>query len=393
MHHLRTLALQAVMIILLLEVGLRVLAGLQGLPPRLQTSARHVVGGDAPVTGIYQYLMTDISHQFALLPDLQSVRVEIGTEAHFNFSTISLWNSRYGIRNRYVDYKVEAVFVGDSFTFCFTDGVDCWVRRFERESGLGSVNLGIPGTASVSHLNMLKQFATPLRPRLVIWQFFGNDFNEDYGFAVTRGELERHTTPYEIPVPPLLSRGVVVDTLRDTSVLFAVLDTLLGNDIAYLPDYQRLFVPPYVAEYGEHRLLFGQGYELAVMDLDNPNNRAGIPYTRQALIEAQALIESWGGTLIVVLMPTREQAYEHVTTPPLGERMGIYDQPYSTMLALCEELDVLCADPLPTFKQYAVSNEHLYYTDDMHLNPRGNDVLAQFLIEWLGQRQLLYPPQ
>ncbi len=380
---------QLLVISLLLEFSLRTLA--DRLPPRLAVGAARVLNDARFQVDTVRYVMSDGDHGMALLPDLDKVTQQVSPEVSFTFSTRSLWGSRFGFRNPYVDYAVDVAVVGDSFSFCFTEYADCWVTRFQQETGLGVVNLGQPGTASVSHLNMIRTFAAPLRPRLVLWQFFGNDFNEDYGFAVARGEIDAPEDAMELDIPPPPDELGLVRWLRGHSVAFAVLDITLGNFWPYASDFQRLYDEPYQVTYGEHTLQFGQPYELQVMDMSDPRNSTGLTYSRSSLAEADALVDGWGGQLAVILMPTREQVYAHLTQPLMpAEDFAAYGAAYDAMRDLCSELDLLCFDPLPSLQAYAQAGEHLYYSDDLHLNPRGNDVLQEMVWRWLGGYGLLY---
>ncbi len=94
---------------------------------------------------------------------------------HFTVTTETLWGSRAAFRTRQelVDRHVDAVAVGDSFTFCFTDENDCWVQRLGQLTDRNIINLGITSTGSVSHQRVLASFGMPLKPPLVIWQWFG----------------------------------------------------------------------------------------------------------------------------------------------------------------------------------------------------------------------------
>ncbi len=374
----------------LLEGGLRLLA--HRLPPRLAIGANFVLTGEQYQSDqVVSFMRTDIDHGIVLNPGLEHVQQAISPEVTIEFSTISLWGSRFGFRTRYVDYIVEMVAVGDSFTFCFTAYDDCWVRRFEIETGLGSVNLGQPGTASVSHLNMIRDYARPLAPRLVLWQFFGNDFNEDYGYGIMRGAVDADESTITLEAPPRPADSGLVTWLRHNSVAFAVLEVALGNEWPYLADYQRLFDEQYSAQVGDTVLRFGQSYELQVMDMTDERTIIGMQFTRASLEEAQRIVSEWGGTLAVIIIPTREQVYAHVTEPLMGaDALDLLDGPRQAVLTMCDELALLCFDPLPLLQQRAQAGEILYYSDDLHLNAQGNAVLAEMIWRWLGGLGLLY---
>ncbi|PJF28691.1 MAG: hypothetical protein CUN52_12185, partial [Phototrophicales bacterium] len=139
---------------------------------------------------------------------------------------------------------------------------------------------------------------------------------------------------------------------------------------------------------------FGQVYEQVALDMTDPRKIAGYPHTKQAYQDAQALVNSWDGQLVVILIPVRELVYETLTAPILGEEtMTIFRHNHQTMRDLCDELLLTCLDMLPIFAQYAQQGELLYYTEDMHLNPRGNEVLAQAVYAFLQHNGLLLKAQ
>ena len=64
--------------------------------------------------------------------------------------------------------------------------------------------------------------------------------------------------------------------------------------------------------------------------------------------------------------------------PLLGaDKLALLDQPYAMMQAFCEAENLTCLDLMPIFTPYAEAGEQLYYTTDMHLNARGNALLAE----------------
>ena len=178
----------------LLELGLRVFVA--SLPPNLQAVTNTVIRGTPFGETWDRAWIRNPEHFFILKAGLVDSLQFSTPQVRFHVNTIELWEGGgIGFRNRPVDYFVDIVVVGDSFAFCFTEHADCWVSHLEAETGMGVVNLGLPGTGSRSHQLVLRDFGSPLQPPLVIWQFFGNDFNDDYGLAVSRGELEPLDAP------------------------------------------------------------------------------------------------------------------------------------------------------------------------------------------------------
>src|SRR5690606_17404929 len=114
-----------------------------------------------------------------------------------------------------------------------------------------------------------------------------------------------------------------------------------------------------------------------------PENEYGYDQTRQALEGTKAAVEAWGGELVIVIIPTREEVYSEITEPVMGaEKLETLESARSAMLSLCEELAIECLDPTGELTERG-QNTALYYPDDMHLNAAGNTALGEILQGWL----------
>jgi len=368
---------------LLVEGAVRLAVPL--LPAPLQVAAQRVYLGESQEINRVGLMTRDIDHNFMMKTGISNALYGPGEGVAFHVSTIQIQGSRMGFRSDpfTLGDRVDVAVVGDSFSFCFTEFEDCWVTRFARSTGLATMNLAQGSTGSVSHWRFIETFGQTFMPPLVIWQFFVNDFNEDYQLAVLREEIK----PFpETVVPGVTDRtGPIVRWLRGHSVAWVVLETALFGEDAYISDFERYhFTRPYSVEYNGHTLNFGQRYEQIASNIDDPRVASGIPMTRGALEQAQKTIAGWNGKLAVFLIPTREEVYRALTAPIMGEgAVNLLGAPRRKMLELCEDLDLTCLDLLPILQAYAAQGEHLYYTDDMHLNPRGNEVVAKEVEAWL----------
>jgi hypothetical protein len=371
---------------LLLEVLIR--AAVPVLPPALQLAAERAQKGEALDINRLQLMTMDTDHNFMMRPNVENELYSPKQSVVFRVSTVQILNSRMGFRTYPISQgdEIDVAVVGDSFSFCFTEFEDCWVTQFEANTGLRTMNLAQGATGSISHWNFIDTFGRAFQPPLVIWQWFGNDFNEDYQLAVTRGETqslgETVIPDYENESPAPLR------WLRSNSVAWVVIEQALFGEGAYISDFERYhFTPAHEAEVAGQMLQFGQKYEQIAMNVDDPRVAYGIPTTREALRSAKETVEGWGGELVVFLVPTREEVYSNVTAPLLGENLNIYARARETMVGLCDELQLTCYDLLPDLENY--TDELLYYVDDLHLNPRGNQVVEELVRKWLIDLDLI----
>lgn len=90
-------------------------------------------------------------------------------------------SDQYGFNNPKSAWEnPEAVFIGDSFTHgaCVPQGDD-FAGNF-RKQGVSSVNLGIGGTGSLIQLGVLKEYGSLVKPKVVFWMYYSEDLRDNY---------------------------------------------------------------------------------------------------------------------------------------------------------------------------------------------------------------------
>jgi hypothetical protein len=302
-------------------------------------------------------------------------------QVKFTVNTETLWGSRVGFRTTQsqVDHYVDGVAIGDSFTFCFTDEEDCWIQILSRQSQHNFINMGIVGTGSSSHLRILQDFGQPLKPSVVLWQWFGNDANEDYGLAYLRGETDIVST-----VAP--TGDFDLSWWERNSAVYSLLDLLLSKDAEFEATLWK--VDRYCDQAGSLHLCFGQPYLWGAFDMKSPQNSYGQKRSESAILSARDLTQTWGGQFVVVVMPPKELVYQEMAEPLVGrEHITLLKENYQTMQTFCTAEALTCLDLLTVFREYAAQGKQIYYTDDIHLNPLGNQVLADYLNTWLAETE------
>jgi SGNH hydrolase-like domain, acetyltransferase AlgX len=300
----------------------------------------------------------------------------------FHVSSYAWWGGRVGFRSPQPDSgAVEAVALGDSFTFCFTEIDDCWTSILAQQTGLNLSNLGQPVTGSVSHARIYYDFvAKPelrlRQPRLVLWQFYGNDYNDDYGLASLNGTAK--TPPKPVSSSPPLPQSSLAVWLRKNSAIYLIVSSLIRGKDAGVEQ----FVDPYHTSAGNVDLWFGQGYIRQSFDMAEPRNREGEELSRQAILQTRDLVEKNGGKFVVIVMPTKEEVYRPLTEPLMGKAaVDAIAEPRLRLLDFCTAQKLTCFDLLPKLQEQ--SSIQLYYPTDQHLNAQGNHVVAAAIAELL----------
>ncbi len=304
----------------------------------------------------------------------------------FHVSTYSWWGGRVGFRSpQPQDGAVQAVALGDSHTFCFTDSAACWVDTLAAKTGLRIANLGQPVTGSVSHARRFYDFvAKPelglKQPGLVIWQFYGNDYNDDYGLAVLN---KTNKTPpaaaQSSPRPPDMS------WLGQNSAIYALLGALLrGRDEGI-----DMFVDPYRLVTDGLDISFGQSYIRDSFDMTQPRNLEGEQLSYEAILKTRDRVEKNGGKFVLTLMPTKEEVYRPLTETKMGKAaIDAIAAPRLRLLAFCTEQKLTCLDLLPALEAQAGQKVQFFFRDDPHLNAQGNRIVAAAIGEFLKAQGL-----
>ena len=289
-------------------------------------------------------------------------------------------NSQVGFRVSNIDWEpiwpVDVVVVGDSFSFCYVEYQDCWIDLLATQRGYSMINLGLVATGSISHQNVLNTFGLPHNPKVVIWQWYGNDFNDDYGFTTLYGEDAEERKGEDSVPPGWLRRNSAV-----ASIIHAIGQSRQGSQ-----QFTR-FIDPHVANIGNDNIWFGRPYIQEAFSLQEPKNQQGFELTQQAILDTQARLENEGIELIILLIPTKEEVYETWTADVMGQDLlDEISEGRNEMLQFCESNALTCLDTTQTLRDQANVGNLVYHAQDTHLNELGNQVLAEFVTSHLESK-------
>jgi hypothetical protein len=220
---------------------------------------------------------------------------------------------------------------------------------------------------------LLQKFGLLNDPCFVIWQWHGNDANEDYGMATTYMGLEPVEPPTPKPVARL--RTPLQEWLGANSAVY-VMVYLFRSSEAEQYQYTR-FVDPYRMQEGDVDIYFGRPSTLIGYDLSQPRNQVGFELGLAAIREGRDFLDKAGVPLVLLLLPTKEEVYSRLTAPQLGEeRLQIIHESRERMLLFCVAEEYLCLDATERLTTAADAGQQLYYAQDNHLNAAGNAILA-----------------
>ncbi len=254
--------------------------------------------------------------------------------------------------------------VGDSFTAALNIPREAvWTAVLERElrsRGFPSadvINLGIDGTGTDVHRDVLRAFIPRFRPQVAVVAFYANDIDD-----VLRGRFSRecyggYVLSYQDPLQRTVLRGRVDEHLRrrttrwlfDHSYLVRlVFFTVSGNNL-----FRLHFVQPTAAE-------------LEITEAVKSRRRSGV---RAIFRDLLALSRSCDCRLVVAPVPPRRRI----------------DGSLNLLRRWLGEIPLEIVDVVPAVRRMLAEDQRepadLFWVNDNHLNAYGNLLFARALVE------------
>lgn len=346
--------------VVLIEGAARLVPGL--IPIEIKTVFQQEQ--DQPLNG----LVPDEQLGYKYAPGLVDFSVPFGgNEAKqvYTLTTVSLGYEDVGFRDDGLEGDPFAVVIGDSFTACANVALEeCWVELLEQGTGQDFANLGVGGYSPQQTQRMLTTYGLPLKPKVVIWTFFGNDMNDAWRFAQFGSGAAREGQFWQHPLRAWLARNsVVYPTLSFFWYNYDFFTRLAQADGELIPRDSSLV------------------WWLTHTDLTVPELVAGLNLAEAAILTASEQLQAADAAaqFVIVILPFREQVY---ADPRLRPQLDGYNQ---ALLEFGRQHDIMVLDLTPALREVAESQPPpLYFRNDIHLNRRGNEVVAHLLRQRLG---------
>jgi hypothetical protein len=312
---------------------------------------------------------------FALRPDVEvrfpfeggSIPIRTTTHGH----------GAIGFRDVGTRGPFGAIVIGDSFVFCDEVVAEhCWVRLLADTSGVSMATLGVSGYSTLAEARMLRRYGPRFGAGLVLAGVFPNDLADNVNFddwtrsgtddlprwlQRARGRhpvsrwLEEHSTLYRLVGAAWRERGRDMHRHRAGD-----LDLVLRFD------------------------------EWWIETVTAPERHAGWPLMRASLLDMQQAATGMGARLVVLVFPTKEEAYWNVSRRylPAPERVDVDRLPRLVTRFLADHAMVGC-DLTAEIREQAGRGRQLYHRVSGHFNEEGNRVAATAIGRCLAERHLL----
>lgn len=275
-----------------------------------------------------------------------------------------------GLRGNEVnpDRRWTILALGDSFTFgAGVNFEDTFVYGLEKRlrsqfgPGVEVINAGYAGATIDHELVVFERQGLPLKPDVVILQFFANDVEE----LLQREQREKIYRQIDFPLKGYL-RHTATYVLLLKLKLHGLRRTIergpaeAQETAQHLPFRDNEYYAPALSQ------KFRRGWELYFEHLEKL-----VKETRRN-----------GIRLVILIIPDEYQV----------ARPHLFPAPQETIRAFGRLRGIPVVDPLLAFRRLMAAGEGLYLPEDGHLAPQGHAVVADLLFDALSENHIAYAP-
>ncbi|MCQ3980056.1 MAG: hypothetical protein DPW09_42100 [Anaerolineae bacterium] len=374
--------------LLLIEVLLRLLPGLLPLETHSQLSQK---AGWLAAVGLPQFLAEyralwaeDDFLRERMKPDLDTVIHGNPEYPAWPIKTSSLGGGQAGFRDTLPDgVRPYALVLGDSFGFGVgVAAEETWLEQVETQTGLTFANLSQVGASSLQEARIYQRYGRDLPAQVVFWMFFQNDLKDNLRFAQWLNPDE--DVPQAVRLPSQPCTGALHRLLKRYSLAYELLlywqHTCEYSAMTAAPTYQ-----------DDHlSLTFCLDHDICDPQVQAQMLTAGWPLTRRALQDTLALLEPTGATLVILIVPSKEQVYweQYQQVAALSPGNNI-DHMIEPLRRFCAAERLHCLDLTPVLRAEAQQGRQLYFSIDIHWNAAGHGVVAREVEKYLQRENLL----
>lgn len=343
--------------------------------------------------------------------------------------TFDVWSNNIGCLDiPYNGEPVNALLVGDSFTWGFAPFEQKWGTLLEKELGGRRVlKCGVGGYGTKQELLKAEKVldAVKQNPKLIVVGYFTNDLGDDYVFPQSvvmngalagkrflndietgaigensRETLERRmaaegTCEIDYNVPPIIKKTLcLLNQLELYKTFKDPLKTLLLKTVGR--GGASTFVSP------EHKSFWQRGALEYLSETRYPWLAAAWKSHLENIKAFKALAGKHEARLLFVVIPSKEDVYTFLPVNPSPFSPPGIDsaRPYKVLDAFFEKEHIDHLDLLPLMKPYAdetprkaLGPADLYYSRDGHLNNNGNFLAGLLVGKFVLERDYIAVPK
>lgn len=280
-----------------------------------------------------------------------------------------------GFRNASDVETASITVLGDSYTEAVNVPIEATLTsQLERISGLRVTNLGLSGYGPQQELIVLRRFALPLKPKVIVWAFYeGNDLQGMRSFELQTESLRA-------------GRLRTGPTLRQRSFVKNVLEYLRRVSSPCRPrgDADRFFGLFRLKDDTKVKMYFRE--QPLAHDL---RSSEPLPSLGQIIGEAYRLSAQRGALFVFLFVPAKYRVYSRFVEIPGESELWSWqlDDFAGSLRALVTGIsaNIGFLDLTDSLMAAAAEGVLVYFEDDSHLSPEGHRVAAKTLWSYLQE--------
>ncbi len=282
-----------------------------------------------------------------------------------------------GFRGNVKGRPLLGVAVGDAFTFGVgVEAPEAWPEQLSQLAGKNVANLGVPGHGPPQYTSVLTSYGLTLRPKIVLYALSQDELEDSFCFGLWvqgRGR-EEYRCPPEARSPSRIGRFFAT-----RSALYQIFQSHFSREEPRRADPEGQTPDAIRFEMGRIKgLLTPEAIEPAWK------------LAEFSIRTAKQTAKKAGATLVLLLLPSKEQAYWHLVSRERADAAQ-YDLDRFNRLVkqLCREIDLRCLDLTPLFQEYARQGRQPYFRLDGNWNHEGHRLAARTIYDYLVKNRLL----
>jgi len=284
-----------------------------------------------------------------------------------------------GFRGNVRERPTIGLALGDSFTFGVgVDPSETWPEVLSKVADGNFVNLGVPGYGPPQYTRVLRKYGVALHPRIVVYAFSQNDVADSECFA------RWLTVGGEYSCPTRRGHASALEKFAARHLYTYWVARGFG-EAAREPRRLAVYDSP---DMGVHLI-----FDLDTMDRRTARGRRPESLsaaTTDAILEASRIAAAAGATFILLLIPSKEQAHQHIISQYMSApSIDDVDAVNVALIEFCRQHKIRWIDLTPSFRAGAKQDKQLYYRADGHWNAEGHRVAAQRIFDYLKKEKLL----
>ncbi|HMB71778.1 MAG TPA: hypothetical protein VKU85_20875 [bacterium] len=286
--------------------------------------------------------------------------------------------------------RSRVLVLGDSFILPYWDLGKALAASLA-EQDVAVHNAAISGTGPFEYLDTLKRELQRASADVVLLSYYaGNDLTDVKNHPRTTGDDAGAIAINRAASRPVLRHLYSYHWLRAVVQMWrarrfdAAGAAAAGVDPELIEDARQLRINPYLLQLARN----DPGHFLDNVLMEGEQNELAWRRVRELILEMDDVCRANGAGLAIVIFPHSIQVnrshFDFFRSMTFAMDDGTLDstRPQDLMRELCTERGIPLLDLLPVLEEH--SEEELYLEKDDHLNPAGNALAAEHILEFLG---------